>query len=266
MNENMIKDVMEDVLQELKEANGVLSGLRSSVDALEGRVAGFEQLLKDQQVIVQPPDLGPAFGEIRQLTRETGVAVSETIDSMQKGEREILDLVRVTVAQKLSEMQAVIDGRLAEQPKPVIRQWRVSLFPESDRAGSYKYFINWLFGGTALVLLVCTIFLLGRQYLDKWHPSPGEPRPAMSMEEVVARRDVKAAVPVVVRHQGAMMREARRWGDSVARTKRLEKIIDTLHNVLIQYLADSLRENRINQPQKKSGNAVTFDSFMVIKQ
>ncbi len=265
MSEQVVLTVLNEVLGELKEANKSLKEMDGTIKALESRVTGFEQMLKDQQVIVQPPDLGPAFEEIRRLTSETGETASETIGNVQEKATDILNQVQVTVEQKLSEIRKVIDGRLAEQPKPIVRQWRVSLFPESDRAGSYKYFISWLFGGTVLVLLVGALFSLGRQYLDKWHPSPDEPRPAMSMEEVQARRDVKAAPPAVVLHQGPT-RKTRRQTDSLARAKRLEKIIDTLHNILIQYLPDSLRENEIKRPQKKDRNAVTPDSFMVIKK
>ena len=239
----MVLTVLNEVLGELKEANKSLKEMGGTIKALEGRVTGFEQMLKDQQVVVQPPDLAPTFEEIRQLTTETGVAASETVGAMQKEAGAMLGQIRMVVEQKLSEIGTVIDDRLAAQPKPIMRQWRLSLFPESDKAGSYKYFISWLFGGAVLALLVGALFLLGRQYLDKWHPSAEQPKQAMSMEEVMATRDVKAAIPLGVQRQGSK-------GLGKARTKKIEKILDSLNNILIQYLPDSLRENGANQPQK----------------
>jgi hypothetical protein len=242
MSEQMVLTVLNEVLGELKEANKSQKGMAATIKALEERVAGFEQMLKDQQVIVQPPDLASAFEEIRQLTRETGDAASETVGAVQKEAGAMLGQIRMVVEQKLSEIGTVINDRLAAQPKPVIRQWRVSLFPESDKAGSYKYFISWLFGGTVLALLVGALFLLGRQYLDKWHPSAEQPKQAMSMEEVMATREVNAA-PVVTRHQGTT---------PLGRTqaKKIKKILDSLNNILIQHLPDSLLENGVIQPQK----------------
>jgi len=230
-----------------------------TIKALEGKVTGFEHMLKDQQVVVQPPDLDPAFEEIRRLTRETGEAASETIGTVQEKARDMLDQVQVTVGQKLSEIRTVIDDRLAEQPRPVIKQWRVSLFPESDKAGSYKYFIGWLFGGIVLALSVAALFSLGRQYLDKWHPSPDEPKQAMSMPQVKAENEVKAAVPSVVRHQASSAREWERDG-------KKEKTIDSLKKVAIQLARDILRKYQTRQPEKSGPGGIVVDSFYDIKK
>jgi hypothetical protein len=259
MTESIIKDVMEDVLQELKEANRSLSGLRSAVDGLGATVTGFEQQLKDLKVVVQPPDLDAAFGEIRQLTTETAVTASETIASMQNEAKEMLDLVMVTVAQKLSAIQAVIDGRLAEQPKPIMRQWRVSVFPESDRAGSYKYFIRWLFGGTVLVLLVGALFSLGRQYLDKWHPSPDKPRQSMSMPEEKSEGNGNRVGPSVMRYEEWMATER-------ALIKKKVKLIDSCEKYLIRQLEDSVRRNGGKLPEKTGSGAIKADSFINIQK
>jgi hypothetical protein len=259
MSEQMVLTVLNEVLGELKEANKSLKEMGGTIKALESKVTGFEQMLKDQQVVVQPPDLDPAFEEIRRLTRETGEAASETIGTVQEKARDMLDQVQVMVGQKLSEIRTVIDDRLAEQPKPIMRQWRVSLFPESDREGSYKYFINWLFGGMVLVLLVGALFLLGRQYLDKWHPSAEEPKQAMSMPEVKAESEVKAAVPSVVRHQAS---PARQW----ERDRKKEKTIDSLKKVAIQLARDFLRKYQARQPEKSGSGGIVVDSFYDIKK
>jgi hypothetical protein len=259
MSEQMVLTVLNEVLGELKEANKSLKEMGGTIKALESKVTGFEQMLKDQQVVVQPPDLASAFEEIRQLTTETGIAASETINIVQKEAGAMLGQVRMVVEQKLSEIGTVIDGRLAEQPKPIMRQWRVSLFPESDREGSYKYFVNWLFGGTVLVLLVGALFLLGRQFLDKWHPSAEERKQAMSIPEVKAESEVKAAVPSVVRHQAS---PARQW----ERDRKKEKTIDSLKKVAIQLARDFLRKYQARQPEKSSPGGIAVDSFYDIKK
>jgi hypothetical protein len=230
-----------------------------TIKALEGKVTGFEQLLKDQQVVVQPPDLDPAFGEIRRLTRETGDAASQTIGTVQEKARDMLDQVQVMVGQKLSEIRTVIDDRLAEQPKPVIKQWRISLFPDSDKTGSYKYFISWLFGGIVLALSVGALFSLGRQYLDKWHPSAEEPKQTMSMPQVKAESEVRAAAPPVVRHQAPPAREWEQY-------RKKEKTFDSLKKVSIQITRDFLREYQASHQKKSDPGGRVVDSFYDIKK
>lgn len=259
MSEQIVLTVLNEVLGELKDANKSLKEMGGTITALEGKVTGFEQMLKDQQVVVQPPDLASAFEEIRQLTKETGVAASETINIVQKEAGAMPGKVHAMVEQKLSEIRTVIDGRLAEQPKPIIRHWRVSLFPESDRGGSYKYFISWLFGGTVLVVLVSALFLLGRQYLDKWHPSAEESKQPMSMPQVKAGNEVKAPAPVVPRHQASPPRE---WEQA----RKKEKTIDSLKKVAIQVARDFLRKYESKQPEKNGSGGGILDSFYDIKK
>lgn len=152
MKEEIFEVVLTEILEENRQVNKALKEQNTSIKELCQRIEEFEQKLRDQQVVIQPPDLSSVERQIGE-----GLArVAETVD---------------------------------RQPKPVLRHIRVSFFPECDKEGSYKFFIRWLFGGTILVLLVGVLFFLGRQFLDKWHPDVGQPKLAPRADTVDRGRE-----------------------------------------------------------------------------
>lgn len=157
MNEQMLKDVLEDVLEELKEANRSLKDLRTRLSGLEGKVDTFEQKLNDQQVIVQPPDLAPVLG-----------AISEQGKSQQAQSEAEVSALRAVTAEGIGRLSLAVEA----QHKPIVRQWRLCFYPESDYSGNYKHFVNWLFVGCLLVLLIGVLYALGSQYLERRPPPP----------------------------------------------------------------------------------------------
>lgn len=186
MNEQILKDVLEDVLGELKEANRCLTDMRTRLATLEGEVNGFEQKLNDQQVIVHPPDLAPVL----EMTREQGNILREEM-------AEATGNMRKEMTYSIRTLTDVVES----QPKPIVRQWRISLFPERDHAGSWKHFINWLFGAILLALLVGAVYALGGRYIERMYPpqtdlpavpsepaGKGEPLPAGKKGEMRIKR------------------------------------------------------------------------------
>lgn len=170
MNEEVLKDVLEDVLEELKEANRSLTDMRTRLAALEGKTGGFEQKLSDQQVIVHPPDLTPVAN-----------AVTKQGEGLQSKMETQVSAFRTEMEANIRRLALTVEA----QPKPIVRQWRISLFPESDRSGSYKHFINWLFGGIVLALLVGVLYTLGRQYIGQMAPAPADVGPGILKKEVI---------------------------------------------------------------------------------
>ena len=245
MNEEILKEVLEDVLQEFKEANQKLG-------ALEGRVAAFEQKLIDQQVIVEAPDLRPAFDLLKQQSDESAAAVTTAMEAVQQAVKESLQKLEQATSQERADLQKVsetglqaIADRLAQQPKPIIRQFRFSLFPENDREGHYKYFIKWVFGGTLLVMVIGALFFLGRQYLSEVVRAAPTNDVAAEARTFFNRR-VDSFVRKPERRRGDVGRsltsqDARKRVDSMLRAEKIKKIEDTLYNILMQRYSASLR-------------------------
>jgi len=152
----MLKDVLEDVLEELKESNRSLTDARTRLSALEEKVGGFEQKLTDQQVIVHPPDLDPVIRLIGEQGKRSEIQTEAQVS-----------VIRTETEAGLRRLAAAVET----QPKPIVR--RICFFPENDYSGSYKHFITCLFWGIMGALLICGLYSLGSQYLDRQpYPAP----------------------------------------------------------------------------------------------
>ncbi len=115
--------VLAEVLEELRQVNKSVKDQGAFIKELDQRVLGFEEKLRDQQVIVQPPDLGLL-------------------------DRQIADgLLRVAEA-------------VEKQPKPIQREFKLWLFPEFSRFEYYRLFIRWVFGVILGALLIEKVYEL----------------------------------------------------------------------------------------------------------
>jgi len=170
-----VKDVLEDVLVELKEANGSLTDMRTRLNALEGKMNGFEQTVADmigEQGSGLRKETAEAVGDMRKETAETvGNMRNELLNAVGEMQQE-LSRAMGEMRKDMAEHTRALCHVVELQPKPIIRQWRISLFPERDHSGSWKHFINWLFGSIVLALLVGALYALGRQYMEQVHPAP----------------------------------------------------------------------------------------------
>ena len=115
MNEQIITDVLNDILQELKQSNQLLKTLQTTIGDLQEKTSRFEQKLTDQQVIAP----------------------------------------------------GVISAIVEAQPKNIIRQWRLSFFPDNDINGSFKHLVNKITLGMICFALIAAGYNLGLHYLDR---------------------------------------------------------------------------------------------------
>jgi len=141
MNEQIITDVLNDILQELKQSNQSLKTLQTTIGELQEKTSGFEQKLTGQQVIAPPADTTP----IQELT---GRAIN-------------------TIQQDVKKQLGVISAIVEAQPKNVIKQWRLSFFPDNDINGSFKHLINKITMGMICFALIAAGYKLGLHYLDR---------------------------------------------------------------------------------------------------
>src|ERR1700744_3661257 len=116
MNEQIITDVLNDILEELKQSNQSLKTLQTTIGDLREKTSGFEQKLTGQQVIAPAAD-----------TTAIEEGTGRAINTIQQDVRKQLDII-----------SAIVEA----QPKNVIRQWRLSFFPDNDINGSFKYLVN----------------------------------------------------------------------------------------------------------------------------
>lgn len=141
MNEQIFNDVLNDILVELKESNQSLKTLQATVKDLQDKTAGFEQKLTDQQVIAPPADTTP----IQELT----------------------DRAISTIQQDVKKQLGVVSAIVEAQPKNVIKQWRLSFFPDNDFNGSFKHLVNKITLGMICITLIGAGYKLGLHYLDR---------------------------------------------------------------------------------------------------
>ena len=152
MNEQIITDVLNDILVELKESNQSLKTLQTTVKDLQDKTAGFEQKLTDQQVIAPPADTTP----IQELT-------GKAIDIMQQEMKKELAAIRTDVIGSMMNISTIVEA----QPKNVIKQWRLSFFPDNDFNGSFKHLVNKITLGMICITLIGAGYKLGLHYLDR---------------------------------------------------------------------------------------------------
>jgi len=151
MNEEIFSTVLNEILDELKESNQSLKTLQTTVKELQTTTAGFEQKLTDQQVIAPPADT-TAIQEL------TGTAIA----GMQEAVKTQLDAARCDTGNKMDHIASIVEA----QPKAVVKQWRLSFFPDHDINGSFRHLINKCILALICIVLIGACYSLGLHYIE----------------------------------------------------------------------------------------------------
>ena len=129
MEEEVIKTVLNEVLQELKEVKQKHSEIINFANGLKKKVDGFEQKLTEIKFVPPAIDLSPVTSGIY------------------KG----LDKV---------------NGAIEAQPKSVRKEFRILLFPEYNATENYKIVFGRLLFWMVVVLVATYLFVLGKHLID----------------------------------------------------------------------------------------------------
>jgi len=127
----IFETVLKDVLEEQKTNNQTIQELTSKVVVLTEKVSSFEENQQKLKIVAPPTDTSP---------------------------------IEKIAAQYFLEYCRLLEA----QPKKVVRQFRLVLFPESNTDRYYKIIfgrlIPWSYGLVAALLLIS----LGKQYASSW--------------------------------------------------------------------------------------------------
>lgn len=145
--ETVLNEILEDqkrLTDSVKALNTTITDLRDKLTDLQTKVDGFDQRLSDQIITAPPAD-----------TQAIQLLVQDGMTSF-RGE--------------LKEGIGHVGTLIEAQPKAVVRQTRILLFPESDHNGNFKYLIGKIFLALILIVLLGVLLNLGSQYIDRTHP------------------------------------------------------------------------------------------------
>src|SRR5882724_8763419 len=156
MNLNIMETVLNEILEELKLSNANHAENKAKLAEFGIRLEAFEQLLKDQKIIIPPVDTTP----IQKIITD-GIAAEK--DAIKAG----LGQISEGITKDLLRM----DVTIASQDKPVVRQWRILLYPEHWSREYYK-----LISGRIILLLLSLVgitylYFLGRAWVAR-PPAP----------------------------------------------------------------------------------------------
>ena len=98
MNEQIITEVLNDILEELKQSNQSLKTLQITIGDLQEKTTGFEQKLTKQQVIAPPADTT----SIEELTGRAINTIQQDVKKQCQCEKHYFD---TQAEQKLFSMQ-----------------------------------------------------------------------------------------------------------------------------------------------------------------
>jgi hypothetical protein len=146
----MFRAVLDEMLMELKQLHSATKEMKETIDALNEKIDGFNVRLENLQVVAPPPDLEPVKGQLAEGVSEFNRQVKESMDG-----------IREVYTQHLKKLTDTLEA----QPKPIVR--RISLFPENDTRGHFKYFMKCLVLGILGMTLLAGLFSLGQQYLAR---------------------------------------------------------------------------------------------------
>jgi hypothetical protein len=242
MGEEIVLTVLNEVLGELQTANKSLKELGGTIKTLEARVQAFEQ----KEIRIDPPDLGPLTEKIDALP---GVINGEMVRVDEYMRRQI-DAQGAELRNEATAGLLKIAAATETQPKPIKREFRLSLFPEFFKEVHYRFFIRWLFGALLGAMVINGFF----QWLQRNESLPttsvvepaangktltdsaAEPiRPPQKMGNAQGSRNNASRMMI----HGLTSREARKQSDSIVRAEKIKKsnkLLDTLNNILIRYI------------------------------
>jgi hypothetical protein len=226
MSEQMVLTVLNEVLDELKEANKSLKEMGGTMKALELRVHDFEQ----KEIRIEPPDLEPLKKKIDELPDLINLEMMRVDKDMQQQ----IDARCGELRQETEAGMLKIATAVEAQPKPIVR--RISLFPENDKEGNYKTFIRWLIGGAIGAMIVVTAYVLINEQIQRAHPR--------DIQSTLSGSNFgqPLASPSLISPAAGTARKARKAGFRQHSIKT-EKKIDTLEQNVIQQKVDSLGRN-----------------------
>jgi len=130
METEIIETVLTDLLDEQKASNQLNRELTEKVGQLEKKVESFQEMLGKQKIIAPLADLAP---------------------------------VEKMVDQHMQAIHALVES----QPKNVIRQVRLLLFPETNAGQYYRIVFGRLIPWTLGLILATYGFSLGQQYIQE---------------------------------------------------------------------------------------------------
>jgi hypothetical protein len=126
MEMQIMETVLTELLEEQKLTNQINREQIEKIKVLENKVDSFTQKLESLKVMAPPVDTHP----IEQIATQGFLAVAQEV---------------------------------AKQPKNVIKQTRLQLFPETNSDRYYKIILSW-----GLLFLIATyMYFLVRQWLEK---------------------------------------------------------------------------------------------------
>ncbi len=131
MDTEIIESVLKEILEEQKAGVQVSKELDSSIKALAGKIDSFHQKLEQQKVIAPPSD-----------TR----------------------MVQDIVASGILQIQQIV----ATQPKSIIRNFRLLLFPEMYAEHYYRIVFGRLLFWMMIFLFGTYLFILGKHGIESW--------------------------------------------------------------------------------------------------
>jgi hypothetical protein len=131
MELEIVETVLKDMVDELKTGSQLNRELTEKVKELTGKVDGFDQKLGQQKVIAPPADTKP---------------LEKIVSSG------VVDIARI----------------VQEQPKNVIKQIRLLLFPETNAGQYYKIIFGRLIPWALALVLATYGFILGQQAIERW--------------------------------------------------------------------------------------------------
>src|SRR5882672_9289920 len=146
----MFRSVLNEMLDELKQLQATSKEMNKTIIGQNQKIDGFDQRLENLQVVAPPPDLEPVKDQL-----------AEGVSGLNKEVKEAMQGVQGTFTQHLKKLTDTLEA----EPKPIVR--RISLFPENDYHGNYKYFIKALFLWSLGILALVLAYRLIQPYFDR---------------------------------------------------------------------------------------------------
>jgi hypothetical protein len=208
MDETIFETVLSEVLEELRQANVSLREMKGLVSGLEERVGVFERQLREQTVVAPPADVEP---------------VKEVVAGG-------LELLRGEQSAGMQRIAAILEG----QPKNVVKQWRVSFFPDNGRM-DYGLLVRKLAFVAILGMVVTSLFVWGCRWLDRYYAY----REVSEKAVVATPRKTVGGAP----GQNGRGPERTVGLPGSSRTRKERRRNDTLNKKYIRIFADSLGDS-----------------------
>lgn len=131
MDTEIIESVLKEILEEQRANLQVTKDLSAGIDKLVGKIEGIYQKIERQKTTPQPADT---------------------------------KLMEAIVSAGIRQIQQTVEA----QPKRVVRQFRLLLFPEHFAEQYYRIVFGRLLFWMMIFLLATYLFVLGKQGIESW--------------------------------------------------------------------------------------------------